>query len=186
MRALIAMTVGATISFLSACSTNGDEPASERGAGAQGGKVQRIIGSGLVTNPAGLFLATLDQNGDQIVTDTELDAALKDHWQTADTNADGTLSSMEFEEWALLAMGSRETLPNRLSFDTDLSGQISVVEFEIGWEQEYAAFDANQDRTLSRNELLARLPRRPARMPSSMRGQMRPPPGQTPPGGRPR
>lgn len=155
------------------------------GGEARGGQVEKIMSAGLVTSPAGLFFATLDGDGDYTVTGSEFDAALARHWEKADADANGLISSVEYDAWAAAALGSRETLPNRLSFDVDLSGSISAGEFEAGWRREYAGFDINEDGALHRGELLARLPRRPSDMPADMRRQMRPPAGQAPPGGMP-
>lgn len=116
----------------------------------------------------------MDENNDRAVSGGELDSGLSSEWEFADSDANGSLSAIEFGRWADASLGSQDTLPNRLALDSDLSGSVSEAEFTDAMTLEFNRLDTNNDQILTRAELLFV---RPARAPQSGSGQRQRPSG---------
>ena len=128
----------------------------------------------VVAMPIALLFATMDADKDRAVSFAELDAALEAEWALADSDGNGMATALEFANWSDVSLGSQDTLPNRLSFDRDVSGSVSETEFAEGMAQEFNRLDANKDQILTRAELLFV---RPARAPQGEAGQRQRPNG---------
>lgn len=90
--------------------------------------------SGLVLRPGGLFFASLDADGDFLISTAERIAGVEAAFATADRNGSGDLSLIEYADFAERALGARDAQPGVLGFDRDQDNRISPAEFRAGFE----------------------------------------------------
>ncbi|MDJ0919873.1 MAG: hypothetical protein QNI84_01995 [Henriciella sp.] len=113
---------------------------------------------GKVTRPVGLLFTGMDSDGDSVTSRIELIEAIPLHWARIDTASKGDVGAVSIAEWSQVTMGDRNALPNYLSFDADLNGRITRLEFEQRLIAEFEASDLNSDGSIGRSELLYSLP----------------------------
>jgi Ca2+-binding EF-hand superfamily protein len=113
---------------------------------------------GKVARPVALFFVGLDADHDLRTSQAELTAAIKPEWARMDKDHSGSATAFEVAEWGEAVMGAADSLPNRVSFDTDMSGLVTFEEFAAGLQREFDKLDANHDGFLDRKELVGEAP----------------------------
>ncbi|MEO9969056.1 MAG: hypothetical protein ABJG15_04360 [Hyphomonadaceae bacterium] len=161
--------------MLSACASSQPDQRPERGE--RGPRAGNGAGLTTVALPIALLFATMDADQDRAVSATELEAGLNAEWAFADKDKSGSVSAIEFANWAGTSLGSQDTIPNRLSLDTDINGTVTETEFAEGMAAEFSKLDKNGDQLLVRSELLF------VRPPQAFGGQSGEGRRQRPPGG---
>lgn len=139
--------------LLSACAS-GPERRPQRG-GDRGGSQSGF--EGFAAKPIALLFAGMDANQDLVVSGDELLAGIEREWSRLLTKR--AVGALEYGEWSLDALGSAEALPSFISFDRDLDGRMSELEFGDRLRAEFRDLDKNQDGFLDRSELLFRVTR---------------------------
>lgn len=127
---------------LAACATGG---ANGRG----GPEVVRAILSADV-----MMFVGFDTNGDLSVSGDELTAGIAREFERADTNHDGQLQPIEFQNWANVVLGGQQLGPYRLDFDRNVDNVITREEFEHEIRARFADYDADENGALTRNEFV--------------------------------
>lgn len=123
-----------------------------------------------------MMLVSFDADGDLSVSTAEVDAGLNREFARADTNADGTLQPIEFQNWANSVLGGGQMGPFRLDFDRNVDNAITRTEFDTEIRARVHDYDTDENGALSRSEFVRLV------------GQARPPapqhrPGVLPPNG---
>ncbi len=132
-----------TLTFLAACTSTperGDPPPDR----------QPAQNSGVFVKPVGLLFASMDTNADMIISAEELTLGTKAQWSKFDRNP----SAAYFTEWSQKSLGSTDAFPTFLSFDGDLNGVVTEIEFSDRLRQEFANMDKNKDGQVTRSEML--------------------------------
>jgi len=119
--------------------------APERRAASLNGTIQ--------SRPVALIFTSFDSNFDYAVSRSELDAGLTREWSKLETNFSGKASPISFETWQVKALGSKEALPSRVTFDKDYDSMISRAEFSQTLVKIFTDMDKDNDGALSREEL---------------------------------
>ncbi|MEM9570782.1 MAG: hypothetical protein AAF996_04905 [Pseudomonadota bacterium] len=150
-------SIGAALFALLLCTACASQP--ERRGPPPGGErgESRVTHSGMVAKPIGLFLATLDRDGDLIVDEAELEAGIAQEWDRLSDSHQA--SALQFKAWSQLALGSDDTLPSFIAFDHDLDGRFTLEDFGSQLRYEFERLDADNSGTLTRSELVSRLSR---------------------------
>ena len=110
----------------------------------------RSGGSITAVRPIGLLFASMDTDGRAGLSRAELEAGAEREWAVLSSGA--KVSAIDYGNWALSVMGSREVMPNFLSFDSDFNGGLTKREFENGLMREFDRADENEDGLVSRQE----------------------------------
>ena len=110
----------------------------------------RSGGSITAVRPIGLLFASMDTDGRAGLSRAELEAGAEKEW--AVLNSGAKVSAIDYGNWALSVMGSREVMPNFLSFDSDFNGGLTKKEFKNGLMREFDRADENRDGIVSREE----------------------------------
>lgn len=120
----------------------------------------RSGGSITAVHPIGLVFASMDTDGQAGLSLAELKAGTEKEW--AVLNSGAKVSAIDYGNWSLSVMGSREVQPNFLSFDSDFNGGLTKTEFTNGLKREFERADENKDGVVTREETiyLINLPRR--------------------------
>ncbi len=92
----------------------------------------------------------MDANGDMIISAEELDIGTNKQWSSFDRNP----SAAYFTDWSEKSLGSTDAFPTFLSFDGDLNGVVTELEFSDRLRQEFATMDKNKDGQVTRSEML--------------------------------
>ena len=119
----------------------------------------RSGGSITAIHPIGLLFASMDTDGQTGLSKSELKIGTEKQW--AVLNSGAKVSAIDYGNWSLSVMGSREVQPNFLSFDSDFNGGLTKAEFENGLKREFDRADKNTDGVVTREETvyLINLPR---------------------------
>jgi len=101
----------------------------------------------------------MDTDGQTGLSKSELKIGTEKQW--AVLNSGAKVSAIDYGNWSLSVMGSREVQPNFLSFDSDFNGGLTKAEFENGLKREFDRADKNTDGVVTREETvyLINLPR---------------------------
>ena len=142
----IALTLFSTL-LLTACQSGPDRPGPGRDAA-------RSVTSAA---PISLVFVELDQNHDQNLSRTELEAGLAALFSAADQNGDGALSPGELRAWFIRHLGSEYPVPGRLAFDPDGDNSVSLSEFSAVFSNAFTRMDADGDGVLVRSEMVREL-----------------------------
>lgn len=134
---------------LAACSTGG--------RGSRGEPVRALLSADV------MVFVSFDANGDLSLTQDELSAGLTREFARADSNNDGQLQPIEFQNWANVALGGGQIGPFRLDFDRNVDNVITREEFEAEFRGRFTDYDSDESGALSRPEFVRLL------------GQARPP-----------
>ncbi|HET9230661.1 MAG TPA: hypothetical protein VFO00_05205 [Vitreimonas sp.] len=99
-----------------------------------------------------MMLVSFDANGDLSVTAEEINAGLAREFARADTSGDGSLSPIEFQNWANAVLGGGPMGPYRLDFDRNVDNTITRAEFDTEIRARVDQYDENGDDVLTRGE----------------------------------
>lgn len=113
----------------------------------------KALGGTIQSRPIALVFTSFDSNNDRLISLDELDAGLNAEWSMMQTNFSGKVSPISMEKWQVSALGSKDALPSRVTFDTDLDTMVSKAEFTNLLTQIFNDMDKDNDRALSREEL---------------------------------
>jgi len=113
-----------------------------------------------------MVFVSFDANGDLSVTQDELAAGLTREFARADSNGDGQLQPIEFQNWANVALGGGQIGPFRLDFDRNVDNVITREEFDAEFQARFRDYDSDESGAISRPEFVrligqARPPARP-------------------------
>jgi len=101
-----------------------------------------------------MMLVSFDTDGDLSVTSAEIDAGLQREFTRADTNGDGTLQPIEFQNWANAVLGGGQLGPYRLDFDRNVDNLITREEFDTEIRARVRDYDSDENNALSRSEFI--------------------------------
>lgn len=110
-----------------------------------------------IAMPVGLFLSSVDTDRNTQITRAEVLAGLAESFKASDTNKDGFLRPIEFEEWSRTYLGSTNTTLGPLQFDQDQDGRIALKEFNATFDEIQTRLDQDKDGALARSELLVEI-----------------------------
>lgn len=108
----------------------------------------------IVVEPAAMFAAACDGNGDALVTRAELAACVARGFAEADTAKSGSLGYLGYSDWALRWLGDRTALPAPYDVDRDGDNRITLAEMQRQFDRLFSRWDVNHDGELARSELL--------------------------------
>lgn len=138
---------------LTACA--GGPQKGPRGGGERGGGDTGF--EGYAAKPVALLFAGMDQNDDLTVSGDELISGIDREWERLATAP--AIGALEYGRWATSTLGSADALPSFISFDRDLNGRISELEFDDRLRAEFSDLDKDQNGVLDRAELIFRVTR---------------------------
>ena len=108
----------------------------------------------IFAEPAALFIAACDANGDGRVTQAELTAGVARSYATVEGAASGSIGYIAFADWAQAWLGDRNALPSPFEVDRDGDNRITLAELQGRFAQFFARFDRDKDGVLTRAELI--------------------------------
>jgi len=108
----------------------------------------------IFAEPAALFIAACDANGDGRVTQAELTVGIVRSYATAEGAASGSIGYIAFADWAQAWLGDRNALPSPFEVDRDGDNLITLAELQARFAQFFARFDRDKDGMLTRAELI--------------------------------
>ena len=79
--------------------------------------------------PGGGLLASFDADGNDRISDAEIQAGIALAFEAADANGDGELTAIEQQEWAANLPTHDDSLANPVRFDPNLDRRVSFAEF---------------------------------------------------------
>jgi hypothetical protein len=82
--------------------------------------------------PGGQLLTTFDANHDGVVSKAELQAGAEASFAAADVNEDGSVGGIEQGQWASGYGGASDVLSNLMLFDANLDRTVTKEEFVAG------------------------------------------------------
>jgi len=101
-----------------------------------------------------MMLVSFDSDGDLTVTEAEVAAGLAREFARADSNADGSLQPIEFQNWANVVLGGGQIGPYRLDFDRNVDNVITREEFDTEIRARVSHYDEDESNTLTRSEFI--------------------------------
>ena len=113
---------------------------------------------GPMVRPIGLLFAGMDLDFDRVVTSDEAVDGIAAEWSRVDPGDDLRVTAFDIAAWAESSLGSKSALPNHVSFDTDLDGEVTKLEFSDRLRQEFRKLDKNGDNRIVRAELVTDMP----------------------------
>lgn len=116
-----------------------------------------------------MMFVSWDTNGDLSIGHDEIEAGVTREFARADSNHDGQIQPIEFENWSNAVLGGSQMGPFRLDFDRNVDNVITHDEFTSEIEGRVRDYDTNSDGALTRNEFVRLV------------GQARPPAVERPP-----
>ena len=108
----------------------------------------------IFAEPAALFIAACDENGDGRVTQAELNADVVRSYATAEGAATGSIGYIAYADWAQAWLGDRNALPSPFEVDRDGDNRITLAELQARFVQFFVRFDRDKDGVLTRAELI--------------------------------
>lgn len=139
--------------LIGACAS-GPDKRPPRGGERGGGEASY---EGYAAKPIALLFASMDQRQDSEIDGADLRAGIAREWRHLSSAP--RVGALEYGAWADVALGSAEALPSFISFDRDLNGELSELEFDDRLRAEFAELDKNSDGVLDRSELIFRIAR---------------------------
>lgn len=115
------------------------------------------------------MFVSFDTNGDMSTSGEETEAGLAREFARADTNRDGSLQPIEFQNWSNSVLGGTQLGPYRLDFDRNVDNVITREEFENEIHARFRDYDSDESGSLSRSEFVRLVGQ--ARPPSERRVQ---------------
>lgn len=145
---------------LSACASSGPDRRDRPDRGDRGGQrgaegAQRTAYEGYAAKPIGLLLTSMDANADHKVQIAEFEAGVKKEWTSF--TSDGQTGALSYAKWAKRVLGAADALPSFITFDRNLDGAISELEFTDYLSKQFVSLDANSDDVLEASELVFRI-----------------------------
>ncbi len=116
--------------------------------------------------PGGALLATFDTDGDQVISDAELETGIARAFDEADGNGNGRITGLEQKAWATSLPYRDESLANPVRFDPNLDGQVTREEFSQVLTALAAEYRGESDEALTFADLVA-----PQRTPDAERAE---------------
>lgn len=104
--------------------------------------------------PISLLFTSMDANRDKLVSRVEVESALPAEWKSLQPSFNNKVSALKLTAWAKATLGSADSLPSRLSFDSNLDNQVSEEEFVTRILSDFDRMDEDDDGQLSRAELV--------------------------------
>ncbi len=144
------------ILVLAACASEPATPAPRLASAGSTMTLQDLNGS-QIAMPVGLLLTSMDIDRDTQVSRTEVRDGVAESFNASDTDQDGYLSPIEFEDWSRTYLGSEYTTPGRLHFDRDQDARVSLREFATTFDGLHQRLDTDRDGALVRGELLVEI-----------------------------
>jgi EF hand len=151
-----------SVAALGACATGGGE----RQRRHDSEPIRALLSADVM-----LFVG-FDTDGDLNVSSSEIDAGIAREFTRADTNHDGQLQPIEFQNWSAVVLGGSQLGPYRLDFDRNVDNVITRDEFATEIHGRARDYDTDENGALSRSEFVRLVGQ--ARPPA--RRQMTPPP----------
>lgn len=108
---------------------------------------------GPIARPVALIFAATDLDQNMVVTREEAIAGLNAAW-TGFADGIHSTTTLSLAGWLERALGTSQSQPSTLAFDTNFDGVISRSEFDIRFSAIFKSFDRNNDGELSRAELV--------------------------------
>lgn len=126
-----------------------------------------------------LMFVSFDSDGDLRVTQDEVTAGEQREFTRADSNGDGQLQPIEFQNWSNLVLGGTAIGPYRLDFDRNVDNVITRDEFNTEINGRVRDYDQNEDGVLTRSEFVRTVGQT---RPAQPHREGAPTPGGRPPG----
>jgi hypothetical protein len=101
-----------------------------------------------------LMFVGFDTDADLATSAAEIEAGISREFTRADVGGDGSLSPIEFQNWANVVLGGNQLGPYRLDFDRNVDNVISREEFEAEIRGRVSDYDQDQSGPLSRPEFV--------------------------------
>lgn len=124
-----------------------------------------------------MMYGDFDADHDYQVSVAEIEAGITTEFARADSNNDGSLGPIEYQNWANAVLGGGMTPPYRLDFDRNVDNLISREEFRNEILARGREYDSDENGLISRGEFVRNLnqarPARPSVQPAE--GEQRPP-----------
>lgn len=162
MKTMMGVALAVGLAGLGACATGG-------GASGAAGRHDPI--RALISVDA-LMFTSFDADADMKISNAEIEAGLTAEFARADSNRDGSLQPIEFQNWSNATLGGGLTGPYRLDFDRNVDNVITAEEFRQELSARAREYDSDEDGAITRTEFVrvigqARQPtqRRPESMP---------------------
>lgn len=174
--ALLASTLAIAAALsLAACASG---PPGGRSPG--GGDVGPAYRQSAFLSGAALLFVQFDADGDYATSRAEAEAGAQREWTRA-SGGSTVLSPIQFDTWSAKALGGPNLGPYRLAFDSNVNNEITATEFAGAIVAKFDFWDKDKDGSLTRPEMVERLPdvRRPE--PDVPRTAGGPPGGGRPP-----
>ena len=145
---------------LTACASSGpdrrDRPdRGDRSAQRGGDGPQRTAYEGYAAKPIAILLSSMDADGDHRIEIAEFEAGVAKEWSAFSTG--GQTGALSYAKWAKQVLGAADALPSYITFDRNLDGAISELEFTDYLSKQFVALDANSDDVLETSELVFRI-----------------------------
>lgn len=115
---------------------------------------QRQPAATIVAEPAAMFIAACDANGDGRTTRDELTACVARTFADVDASHAGSIGYIGYADWALKWLGDRNALPSPFGVDRDGDNRITLAELEAQFDSLLDRFDVDKDGAATRAELL--------------------------------
>lgn len=135
------LAVLAGLAALAACASGGRD-------GANNEPIRAILSADA------LMFVSFDADDDLTTSAAEIEAGLAREFTRGDTNADGSLQPLEFQNWSGTALGGSQMGPYRLDFDRNVDNVITREEFDTEIRARSRDYDTNEDGALTRPELV--------------------------------
>lgn len=113
----------------------------------------RQPGATIVAEPAALFIAACDANGDARTARAELSACVARSFPDAAPQS-GSAGYIGYSDWAQKWLGDRNALPSPYQVDADSDNRITLAEFEAQFGVLFDRFDLDRDGSVTRAELV--------------------------------
>jgi len=126
----------------------------------------------ILAEPAAMFLAACDADGDGRTTAAERDRCVERLFRTAEGAGGGSIGYIAYADWAQRWLGDRNALPSPYEVDADGDNRITAAELGRRFAAMFDRYDLDRDGALTRAELVT--------IRASAPGQ----PGDGPPDGR--
>jgi len=112
-----------------------------------------------------LMFVSFDADANLVTSAAEIESGMAREFTRADSNSDGSLSPLEFQNWGNVVLGGGQLGPYRLDFDRNVDNTITRDEFDTEIRGRVVDYDQDENGDLARSEYVrligqARPPRR--------------------------